>query len=238
MASADLIRGRLRLDASELDALAALATGDRQATRHLRQALLPTGAMPDGRLAPWADELLSVVARPAMRVAVELFALERTECAIWATPKLAVLGEPKPDGAIELSALEPILVPHQIALKIGMRNRPHPAQPATEVAISAGEFAKLELAARAGTAPDTALARMVAVQRFSWRVTCTWASPSGQHRDEVHVVDADDAGLWRLRVADRTADDPVLTFEPVTATAVWKAIVGLLPRSEVLQDAA
>jgi len=237
MASADVMRGRLRLDVSELDIVARVGTDDGQAGRMLGQALRPTGAMPDGRLAPWADQLLTVVARPAMRLVVELFAIERTESSIWATPALAVLGEPRPEGIIELSGVEPIMLPHLVAWLVGLRNRPRPTEPAA-ITTSITELAKLEQAARSGAAPDTALARLIAVRRFSWRITSVWVSPSGPHRGELHVVDGDTAGLWRIHVADRKAADPVLTFEPTSASAIWKAIVGLLPTSEVLQDAA
>jgi hypothetical protein len=244
VATADIARRKLRLGGDELAAVAALGTGNGRpsadANRLLAQSLRGAGVTPDGRLAGWVDELLTVVARPALRLVVEMFTADRPTVSVWATPAVAVVGEPAADGDTELTTVELVTVPYVITLFVGLRRRPRP--PGREpIRISAAEFAALERSVADSPAgpdgpagaitreSDPALVDMLRRQRASWRIESVWVDGSGRRTTKtLHVVDADEAGLWRLQVQDAT-----LVFTPSSAGDTWRHIIGLLPSEEV-----
>lgn len=220
MAVADPIRQTLQLDAAELAAVTGVASGDTAAGRLLAHALAGAGVMPEGALNGWADELLTVVARHALRVEVQLFTVVPVVHRIWATPELAVLGEPV-DGGVRLGALEVVEVPHAVALIVGLRRRPVPE--AEPIVAPAGA-----LAGGVGTVPR--LAELLAGARWSWRVDAAWAGPSGAvTADGLYVVDGGQAGLWAAR--GQVGADAAVTLSPCSAGEVWRRLIGLLPRA-------
>ncbi|BCJ76234.1 hypothetical protein CS0771_57780 [Catellatospora sp. IY07-71] len=227
MAVADQMRQTLQLDVAELDAVAAVATGDAQAGRVLARALAEAGAMPAGAVTGWADELLTVVARHALRMEVQVYAAASVVHRIWATPELAVLGEPV-DGGTRLGALEVVEVPHAVALIVGLRRRPVPAAEPIVAPVDA-------LVGGAEAVPR--LAALLAGGRWSWRVDAAWAGPSGAvSAGSLHVVDGGQAGLWAA--SGQSGPDAAVTLSPCSAGDVWRRLIGLLPRAAAVEGSA
>ena len=243
MAEVDLARRCLRLTGAELEA--ALTSGG-SAPPAPRQPLLAldTGGHAREPNPPWVEELLAVVARPALRVVVETaVAGHLAVYSLWATPKQAVTATPASDGVVELALIDPLLLPWTIAQLVGLGRRPPPPPVAplrlpaslldtVEEQVTAGQAVDGALMAAQGLdqAQQAALVRLFQRRRVSWRASSVWAGTDGQQQtSNLAVLDGGEAGLWRVQVPDTEDPDPVFTLEPVRASMIWRGIVGLLP---------
>ena len=252
MARLDTARRRVHLSNSELAIATLLAMNadhaelaDPEAPSHVA-ALEEAGALIDGRLVNWVDELVTVVAAPQLRILIETFvADEVVGHHAWATPSHGVLGTPEIEGGRWLSPIEPLLLPWAIARAVGLGRRPpSPVEgplmlPASLLSnahdwLASGNRERAEEVLRAVAGlTDTdrrAILDLCWWRRISWRATSLWAS--GEHEREVRtltVVDGGDAGLWLSSLDDERASDPVVTLDPVRPSQVWQEILRLLP---------
>jgi ESAT-6 protein secretion system EspG family protein len=256
MAVVDLEAGRVRLTERELAAAVMLATEpgspklEQSVLREDVARLTEAGLVKDGTLDPALANLVSVVARPQLRLMLERVTDQGLSAyAVWATPKTAVLAVPVPDEpeAADYAALEPMALPLTLFGLAGMSRRPVPRREGS-IEIQMGD---LDAANKAGEARDAAgvdaalqkagidepwraaLARMILEREGSWRLSGGWADAKGQkHLGSLTIVDAGKAGLWRVEAPpDPAPDDPtvVIKLTPVAPSTVWKELLALLP---------
>lgn len=228
MVTTDPARRRLRLAPFELDATRMLVHEDPESLfdgkRAFVRALAEAGLMPNGRLVPWANELLSIIARPGLAMTVEIVTEPVTVYHVWATPSTVVLGTPV-DAAIELSATEPVALPYLLSHILGLR--PHSKARAPAVRIGLSEFAAMRKRLAAGDLVSGELGELLATQRVTWRVTAAWTDTDGPRpAQSVQVMDTDSRGLWTV-----DTDGELLTLAPSSAREVWHRIAALLPKA-------
>lgn len=252
MAEVDALRRRLRLNKAELAAVETTGiTSDgvgQESERLLVEALTAAEVIKDGRIPGWVNELLGIVARPALRIAIDVLTIDRLAYSIWATPSGAVTGTPMDDGTTELATIDSIMIPFAITQIVGLRRRP-PGAGRGPIRLRASAFAAIEQQAAAGIERDSlrqslsiddltdgdldALVDLVGQRRTSWRISTVWSDGTRRHTPEgLHVLDAGEAGLWIITAADWQAGDPMLTLSEVTAGVVWERLMGLLPRPQ------
>lgn len=192
--------------------------------------LAPAGvSLMDAALPDPATEMLRTVARPAMRLLVQLFTSAGTAAAdppvthrFWLAGRTAVLGRATGGGGAELSIADTVLVPYTVAQLVGLRRSPAP-QGRRPIRTPLVTYRAVE----AGRAELPELAAVLRSRRVSWRVSsAVGAGASPPIVKWLHVTDAGPAGLWRITV-DRA--DSGIELTPLRATEVWRAL-----RKEVL----
>ena len=250
----DAAAGTLRLTNRELALLTDLAIDPAAAAPELereRSRLQAAGALDGARLAPFVKSLIDAIARPQLRLMIELSRGDGAgACLAWSTPDQVVLGVPdeeRDEPGFVLSALEPAALPLTLMSLAGMGRRPVPVQGSVvEVrradldeagaAVQAGDQARLDAVLGRAVADETArndLAALLAKRTGSWRLSAVWADEAGErHTGELTVIDAGEAGLWRCEwPADADRQDPDLraTLTPVAPSRVFALVLGLLP---------
>lgn len=147
----------------------------------------------------------------------------------WLAGAEAVLVHPLDDGRQRLVLVRaPLIVDALVRLNdVGPRPR---FEPAIRIALAPSEFA-LALATRdplqarlADPAQADAFGRVVRGLREHWRVAATWEPADGALAGrDVEVLDTED-GYWLV-----IPDDPTVELWPVTPTAIYRGLAGLLP---------
>jgi len=179
-----------------------------------------------------------VPALAAIRAPICSLALSRGSrtASAWIDGRVAALHLPEPDGRLTLTTVPTSFVPIALAKMNDLSPRPH-CPPRAPLRLRAGELATLLAFGRAGVAAHRegpeAVRALVAGLREHWRVEARWArSPASPGVRVVEVVDTRD-GLWLV-----TPDDPYVELSPSTPSAVFEALVRLLPRDADLAGGA
>jgi hypothetical protein len=256
MVAVDLEAGRVRLSERELAAAMMLATepGSPKLKETVLMAevdrLAEAGLVKDGTLDPGLAGLVTVVARPQLRLLLERASPEGLSAfVVWATPKAAVVAVPVPDQpeAADYAAMEPAALPLTLFGLAQVGRRPKPRRPGS-VTIT---VADLDTASKAAEARDAdgveaalaragieepwraALKRLMLERERSWRLAGGWSDQKGnKHVGSLTVIDGGQAGLWRVQVPeDADPNDPAvpITLTPVAPSTVWKELLALLP---------
>lgn len=177
-----------------------------------------------------AGEILQTLARPVMRLLVQLFTPARgtgtpVTHRIWLTSRAAVVGQATADGGAELSMADPVLVPYTVAQLVGLRRLPAPPG-RRPIRVPLATYRAVE----AGDAQMPELAAVLRSRGLSWRVSS--AVSGGSDRPIVkwlHVTDAGPAGLWRVTVDRSEYGESGVELTPLRAREAWTAL-----RKEVL----
>ncbi|MGH9179140.1 MAG: ESX secretion-associated protein EspG [Acidimicrobiales bacterium] len=253
MALLDPAHATLRLSRDELAALLLVAADPSSPSlRHTGMAaaagaLAEAGAVVAGRPAPSVAVLAGVVARPQLRLVVEI---ERGGAVVgngaWATPDGAVVGRSVGADDVELTLSDPVSLPFAVAALVGLGRRP--ACPATGpvvttvadldeimASVAGGGAARAARHARCRGHPAAAAVLDLAAHRtHSWRAWSSWMDGRGAVVEAgLTVVDGGQRGLWRCVAGSDGEPGPgtELTLTPATPAEVWQALLGLLPWS-------
>ena len=256
MASVDLEAGRVRLTDREMAAAVLLATepGNAQLKESVVMddvaRLTEAGLVKDGVLDPDLANLVTVVARPQLRMMLERVTPGGLAAyGVFATPESAVVAVPVEgdEPAVDYAAMEPAALPLTLFGLAQVGRRPVPRREgqvtlrqadldAAGQAAEARDVAGLEAAlTRAGLEDPwrAAFARLLLERQGSWRLSGGWADAEGnKHLGSLTVVDGGKAGLWRVRLPpDADPNDPnvPITVTPVAPSTVWKELLALLP---------
>lgn len=237
---------RLRLDRDTFNALVGHVTGqgaDSARVDALHDAGVLRGDSVDPRLADGLDAVTFAVCQ------LELHSVDRSgRCERgdgWVAGHAAALLLDLPDGPAgpwcEFLAIHPTFLPETLArfAFLGPRPRPRavPLQmpPAALEELVSADPARWEAALPqvTGAAPAhevaTAAAALADGLRRQWQVTAHWAPAKGSSGERsLHVLDTA-SGLWLVETQPGR-----LTVLPTTPSAVWRALVVLLPRDNEL----
>jgi hypothetical protein len=243
MAVLDPSRTTVELSSDELEAAAALLTGEISDAVAL-EALEAAGVVRNGAIVPYVGRFLMVVAEPKLRIVVERYIAERVVVDdVWAIERLAVWGSEVRGGGTELRPVEPPLLPWEIMRAVGLGPRARPAIdttlriPATALAeverLLAADDREAALALLADATELGATEREVLVdvllgRRSSWRASSIWTDVGGQRSESVSVIDGGDGGLW-ISTAEGDAEHTVVCLRPVLPSTVWHHLVRLVP---------
>lgn len=263
MARLDPVRATLRLSRDELAALLVVAAdpsspslghpGLAAALAALRRA----GVVERGRLVDSVGLLAGVVARPQLRLVVEI---ERHGAVVghaaWGIPDAAVVGRSVGEDDTEFTLTDPASLPFALAALVGLGRRPSHHRAGAPLVTTVGDLDEIMAAAAGGDGVRHAARRArcrghvgaadlldMAVHRtHSWRAWSSWLDGHGVRVDgNLTVVDAGRRGLWRC-VAGSGGEpgppgpDTELTFTPASPAEVWQGLLGLLPWSGSLPD--
>lgn len=225
--------GQLRLDRASFTELVEWFRGDRAGAAP--PELVAAGAVDDqGEPHPVPLACLAAVAAPHCRIAVRMTdpAGQPEQGDLWLGSEMAAGLLELPDGRVELGLLRPIFVPVMLwrVLRLGPRPR------LSAAATTAGPAALDQLtdprpARRAEAVRALADAGVVGVEelRCDARVQASWLAPGGVPGARVVRVLDTSAGLWQV-----TADGDQARLTPTTASAVWRALVSVLPTDQEL----
>ena len=229
----DAATGRLRLPRDEFDALATLVRGgdvDNARLAELRSAGAVRGRQPHPVLVP----VLGAVAEPVCGLRLELVDDQRrTEQGEgWVAGDAAALLLESPEaGQCELVAVHPMFLPAAIARIV--RLGPRPRIPAAEPLQVRPELLDRLTSHHSGVREDAArelppgatAAALASGLRLDWSVRASWTglrdSLGGRTLRVLDTV----AGLWLVEPGGGA-----MVVWPTTPTAVWRALVLLLPR--------
>jgi len=250
----DAKAGTLRLTNRELALLTDLVIDPAAAAPELdreRSRLQAAGALDGARPAPFVKSLIDTIARPQLRLMIELSRGDGAgACLAWGTSDQVVLGVPdeeRDEPGFALSALEPAALPLTLMSLAGMGRRPVPLQGSilevrradldeAGAAVQSGDRARLDAVLTRAVAEEAGrndLAVLLAKRIGSWRLSAVWADEAGErHAGELTVIDAGEAGLWRCELpagVDRLDPDLRLTLTPVAPSRVFALVLGLLP---------
>jgi hypothetical protein len=256
MASIDLEAGKVRLTDREMVAAVMLAT--EPGSPKLRESVLTdeitrlgdAGLFKDGALDPDLARLVTVVARPQLRLMLErVTPTGLAAYGVFATPQSAVVAVPV-DGeepTADYSAMETAALPITLFGLAQVGRRPVPKREghvtlkqadldAAGKAAEAKDADGVEAALRKAGLEDPWLAafkRLLLERQGSWRLSGGWADAKGnKHLGSLTVIDGGQAGLWRVKVPDDAdPNDPnlAITVTPVAPSTVWKDLLALLP---------
>jgi hypothetical protein len=241
----DVARTAVELSDEELDAAAAVLSGDGAVSDSVAlEALEAAGVVRNGTIMPYVGRFLTIVGAPKLRIVVERFVQQRVVVDnVWAIEQLAVWGSEVRGGGTELRPVEPPLLPWEIMRTVGLGPRARPAID-TKLCIPAATLEAIEafLIGDDPAAADELLTqttdlgeaeRAVAIdivrnRRSSWRASSIWTVEGGQETASVTVVDGGISGLW-ISTASDGEDDSIVCLEPVLPSTVWKRLVALVP---------
>lgn len=238
MATLDLSRPALRLDALELKAALDLLRDGPGAPTQL-EALTAAGVVHKGELATVPRRLLEVVGEPKLRLVVERFVAEAPVIEeAWAVESQAVWGSVA-DGVLELTALEPGLLPWQVMRVVGLGPRgrveaPHMVSAAAEgldgawrTLIHEGQAAARQSLEDLDDQVRDRLLAILVEMRSSWRASSLWTGSDGEPREvTVTVVDGGRMGYWE-RLSREGGE--VVDLRALTPGAVWRRLSTLVP---------
>lgn len=209
-------RRSLSVPRSLMPAILAAHAGDRSIPRNAIAALRSGGLMGTERLDPLVTTLMEVVTNPRLVVTVEVAGGQQPRLAtIWGTPRRAVVGMTDDRRRFDLLQIEPHLLPFHLAQATALIPRTRPpfrggcSIPATELSVAedlaATDPSGAELRLTGSGVPVLWAKRIVGAltQRHSlWTMESVWLGPkSGRNQSRLSVLDAGQAGYWRL-VAD------------------------------------
>lgn len=230
--------GHLRLGRATFDQLVRWYAdrGDPGRAGPIPAALSAAGAAdPHGNLAPPVDLAFSAVTGAICQLAIEVRRVDtdtgdgaEESGSGWVTGDAATLLLPLPDGRHELGLVHPTFLPAMLLRVVELGPRPRLATPAP---VSA-ELTQLDQLTGADPAARTAAATTLlgtARPRRDWQIRATWRPSAGSTGVRVvRVLDTDD-GLWLVEASQREA-----VLFPTTPTAVFRALVRLLPQDHEL----
>jgi hypothetical protein len=221
----------LAISGAELAALLQLARAvvGAPATEQSLAGLTAAGWVVDGAPAGVLAEGLAALTAPVCELDLQRGARRGHGCV---GERFATLVGPAPEGAgYRLIVVTTAFLPDVLSRLNDVSPRPRLA-PALLLRYSQGDLARIlagrdaALAASLAGDDDTALvaAKLVEGLREHWRVEARWAQAGGgQGRRAVEVLDTDH-GLWRV-----VPDGAAVELRASTPTAVFRALVGLLP---------
>jgi hypothetical protein len=223
--------GRLRLDREAFRALAAWWSGPLgeygEANPDQIAELREAGVIEDDeQLHPILTATIDAVAAPICRLSVRMRDGQgRTEQGdAWVNHEVAALLLDLPDGRCEFGAVHPAFLPVMLARVVELG--PHPRLAAEPMPATPERLEQL-------TDPDPALRSKAAVElpapglaglRRDWRIRVTWKPADGADGARALRVLDTPAGLWLVE----PHPERVVLF-PTTPTAIWRALVRLLP---------
>lgn len=236
---------RLAVSSAHL-AAASLWLEGHEPTDDLRDAaaeLEAAGLARDGHVAPRLGELLEVMLRPHVKLSLEVQTPTSTELdLVWLRPELAVAAEVAGD-VMTLEPIDPLLVPTDLARRLGVRNGP-PAAPTGPLDIDTGLLDRLEERARTSTAPELrgwlaeqgiddevwgeALVAAVRDRRATWRVGSGWVADEQVETRSLTILDGGRGGAYEV-VPDDAGASPRATLHPRSARDVLDRLRSCLP---------
>lgn len=243
---------RLRLDPRAVGALHAwirdpdaAAAADPGGVGELYEHRVLRDGAPHPRLAPGFDAIRAPVCRLRLRDRYpqeEQWRARDTDG--WVGRRSATLLVDRPDGLQELAVVPVMLLPAAIARAVGFGPRPRHAGPPLRVAtdlldgvVSPDRDRRADavtrfpdavtlaptLGAAAGD-PRTVATALLAGLRGYWEAVMSWDPADGAvGRRECRVIDTD-TGMWLVEPTGGHA-----TLRPVSPTALWRAVIQLLP---------
>jgi hypothetical protein len=204
--------------------------------------LVSSGLARDGQVAPRLGDLLEVMLRPELRISLEVSTPTSIEAdLIWVRGDRAVAAEVTPEAMV-LEAIDPVLVPTDLARRLGVRAglRPEPTVPLT---VDADLLDRLEQQARSlavdplrawlvehGVADPVWVAALVGAvrdRRSSWRLGSGWSEGEEARSRSLTVLDGGVAGAFEV-VGDEGSPTSV-TLHPRTSRELLDRIRGCLP---------
>lgn len=165
-------------------------------------------ALFDGdRLDPVAEELIGVVNRASLIVAVDVSYRDDSSAAtVWATPRMAVASTGLDRAQTELGLIPVNQLPQFLAQLIVLRPAVHVADRPLSIDAHALSRALAEsdpddavdLLMAEGIDPDAAhvLLRLHQPEARRWRISSSWSTESGPEEAELRGVDAGPDGQW------------------------------------------
>lgn len=239
---------RLRLDRDTFNALIGHVTGqvaDSTRVHALRDAGVLRGDSVDPRLAEGLDAVTFALCRLELHSVDRSGRRERGQG--WVAGHAAALLLDLPDGPAgpwcEFLTIHPTFLPEMLARFAVLGPRPRPRAVPFQIPPAAlDELVSADPARRAAALPQvtgaapahevTATATTLGDGlRRRWQVTAHWAAAKGASGERSLDVLDTTGGLWLVE-----AQAGMLTVWPTTPSAVWRALVVLLPRDAELSS--
>ena len=187
--------------------------------------------------------IAAAVADPLVRITFDqLGPGPVTEGPGWITPDVTVLAVPGEDGLDEILSFGTSFLVARLAALVGLGPRPGagalPGSLKVDPGLLEAAFTGLvgsdeDVRRHLGPAvPAAWVDAVVALRdglRRHWRVTTTWGAASNPGHRSVEIVEITDGTLLLVGRTDRGAE-----LTPVTPTAVWRLLIGLLPGDDEL----
>jgi hypothetical protein len=210
------------------------------------RALEEAGIMTAGLLDPVAYELLNVVNRASLLVAVDLrYGDDSSVPTIWATPRRAVLSGSIDPGVAEFRSVPVNQLPQLLAELIVLQSPDFVAEGPLSVgsetlgraAESDDRQSAVAVLAEGGLHTDEA-SLILDLQRPDvrrWKITSTWSTDDGQETSELQGVDAGPSGQWLIGYTGGANGDDggsgQVTYNPQGHGQVMSAFRSVLPRN-------
>ncbi len=241
----DRSRDRLRLPQEILPEALRQAGGEGLASP-IAAVRLETGRiLVDGELDPGAAELLRVIARASLIVAIDVRrAGDSSVTTIWATPHHAVVSTSVDPHEIDIEPVRMSRMADRMADTILLGRPTLVTRPPISVPTKTMADADRRrhdpdevrrILRRAGVEPND-IEPLVAFGEPTtrwWRITSTWATPRGPLTADIRGLDAADHGQWLIEMTGDRDGDGALTFTPQGDGEVLSALRRVLPKSWV-----
>jgi hypothetical protein len=169
--------------------------------------------MANERLDPLVTTLVEVMTNPTLVITVEVAGAQQPRLAtIWGTPRRAVVGMTSDRRRFDLQQIEPNLLPFHLAQTTGLTPRSRPrfkggysiraAELSAAEHLAATDPAAAERRLTGSGVPVLWAKRIVTAlthRRALWTIESVWlGSNPGRNQSRLSVLDAGQAGYWRL----------------------------------------
>ncbi|MEU7488157.1 ESX secretion-associated protein EspG [Streptomyces sp. NPDC042319] len=219
--------GRLRLPLELFGALYDWAEGGRADGAGL-EAFADAGVLSGGQPHPAVEPVVAAIADPVCVLSVRGAAADGSGVhgACWLGAESAALLLDAPDDSAELTGVAPVAVPAAVARVVGLA--PRPVSDAAAVPVPTAEVEALfqDGPPGAGYPALEAVGVSAADGARWWEVATRWPDAAGiPCTGRLRVLDST-AGLWAVAGGDAERT----TWEPVSASAVWRLLLRCFPR--------
>ncbi|MFI9028252.1 ESX secretion-associated protein EspG [Streptomyces sp. NPDC053560] len=219
--------GRLRLPLELFGAFYDWAEGERTDGEGL-EAFAAAGVLSGGQPHPAVEPVVAAMADPVCVLSVRGAAADGSGVhgACWLGAEPAALLLDAPDDSAELTGVAPVAVPAAVARVVGLA--PRPVSDAAAVPVPTAEVEALfqDGPPAAGYPALEAVGVSAADGARWWEVATRWPDAAGTPcTGRLRVLDSA-AGLWAVTGGDAERS----TWEPVSASAVWRLLLRCFPR--------